>query len=63
VEPGYADWGQIVSFARDYIVSLDTYWYVILFPALALLFYGLGWNLLGDAMRDILDPKLRGKTG
>ncbi len=63
VEPGYADWGQIVSFARNYIVSLDVYWYVILFPALALLFYGLGWNLLGDAMRDILDPKLRGKTG
>lgn len=62
VEAGYADWGQIVSFARNYIVSLDTYWYVILFPALALLFYGLGWNLLGDAMRDILDPKLRGKT-
>ncbi len=63
VEPGYADWGQIVSFARSYIVSLDTYWYVILFPGLALLFYGLGWNLLGDALRDILDPKLRGKSG
>ncbi len=59
VEPGYADWGQIVSFARDYIISLDTFWYVILFPAIALLMYGLGWNLLGDAMRDILDPKLR----
>lgn len=62
VEAGYADWGQIVSFARDYIVSLNTYWYVILFPAIALLLYGLGWNLLGDAMRDILDPKLRGKS-
>jgi peptide/nickel transport system permease protein len=59
VEPGYADWGQIVSFARNYIISLDTFWYVILFPAIALLLYGLGWNLLGDAMRDILDPKLR----
>jgi peptide/nickel transport system permease protein len=59
VEPGYADWGQIVSFARDYIISLDTFWYVIVYPAVALLLYGLGWNLLGDAMRDILDPKLR----
>jgi peptide/nickel transport system permease protein len=59
VEAGYADWGQIVSFARDYIISLDTYWYVIVYPAVALLLYGLGWNLLGDAMRDILDPKLR----
>lgn len=63
VEPGYADWGQIVSFARNYIVSLDTFWYVIVFPAIALLLYGLGWNLLGDALRDILDPKLRGKIG
>ena len=60
VEPGYADWGQIVSFARDYIVTLDTHWYVILFPGLALLLYGLGWNLIGDALRDILDPRLRG---
>lgn len=59
VEPGYADWGQIVSFARNYIISSADYWYVILFPAIALLLYGLGWNLLGDAMRDILDPKLR----
>jgi ABC-type dipeptide/oligopeptide/nickel transport system permease subunit len=27
---------------------------------MALLLYGLGWNLVGDALRDILDPKLRG---
>ncbi|HFE67580.1 MAG TPA: ABC transporter permease [Chloroflexi bacterium] len=62
VEVGYADWGQIVSFARDWILTLDTHWYIVLFPGLALLLYGLGWNLLGDALRDILDPKLRGKT-
>ena len=59
VEPGYADWGQIVSFARDWILTLDKHWYIVLFPGLALLLYGLGWNLLGDALRDILDPKLR----
>ena len=59
VEPGYADWGQIVSFARDWILSLDRYWFIVLYPGLALLLYGLGWNLLGDALRDILDPKLR----
>lgn len=62
VEVGYADWGQIVSFARDWILTLDQHWYIVLFPGLALLLYGLGWNLLGDALRDILDPKLRGKT-
>lgn len=59
VEPGYADWGQIVSFARDWILTLDKHWYIVLYPGMALLLYGLGWNLLGDALRDILDPKLR----
>lgn len=60
VQDGYADWGQIVSRARDWILSLDQYWYIIVFPGMALLLYGLGWNLIGDALRDILDPKLRG---
>ena len=61
VQVGYADWGQVVSHARDWILTLDTHWYIILFPGMALLLYGLGWNLVGDAMRDILDPKLRGR--
>jgi peptide/nickel transport system permease protein len=56
---GYADWGQIISFARDWILSLDTHWYIILFPGLALIVFGLGWNLIGDALRDILDPRMR----
>jgi peptide/nickel transport system permease protein len=57
-EIGYADWGQIVSFSRDWILSLDVYWYIIVFPGMALLLFGLGWNLIGDALRDILDPRL-----
>lgn len=61
VQEGYTDWGQIVSFARSFILSLDQYWYIIVYPGMALLLYGLGWNLVGDALRDILDPKLRGK--
>lgn len=61
VQVGYADWGQIVSHARDWILTLDQHWYIIVFPGVALLLYGLGWNLIGDALRDILDPKLRGK--
>ena len=59
---GYADWGQGVSFARAWILTLDQHWYIIVFPGIALLLYGLGWNLIGDAVRDIMDPKLRGKT-
>lgn len=60
---GYADWGQVVSFARDWILSLDKQWWIVLYPGLALIFFGLGWNLVGDALRDILDPKLRGARG
>jgi peptide/nickel transport system permease protein len=56
---GYTDWGQIVSFARSWILSLDEYWYIIVFPGIALLLYGLGWNLVGDGLRDVLDPKMR----
>jgi peptide/nickel transport system permease protein len=61
VQEGYADWGQIVSFARAWILTLDQTWWIVVYPGLALLFYGLGWNLVGDALRDILDPKLRGR--
>jgi peptide/nickel transport system permease protein len=62
-EVGYADWGQIISFARDWILNLDTHWYIIVFPGVALIIFGLGWNLIGDALRDILDPRLRGEHG
>lgn len=61
VQVGYADWGQIVSHARDWILTLDTHWYIIVYPGAALLLYGLGWNLLGDALRDIMDPRMRGR--
>ena len=57
---GYADWGQLLSFARSWITSLGTYWYIVAWPGLALVLFVLGWNLLGDALRDVLDPKLRG---
>lgn len=60
---GYADWGQIVSFARDWILSLDTYWFIIVYPGSALILFGLGWNLIGDGLRDILDPRMRGARG
>ncbi len=59
-EVGYADWGQLLSFARNWIPSLATYWYIIVYPGIALLLYVLAWNLVGDAFRDALDPKLRG---
>jgi peptide/nickel transport system permease protein len=61
-EIGYADWGQVLSFARNWITSLDTYWYIIVWPGLALMLYVMGFNLVGDALRDVLDPRMRGKS-
>ncbi len=59
---GYADWGQVLSFARNWITSLDTYWYIIVWPGLTLMLFVMGWNLVGDALRDVLDPRMRGKA-
>lgn len=61
-EVGYADWGQVLSFARNWITSLDTYWYIIVWPGLTLVLYVMGFNLVGDALRDVLDPRMRGKS-
>jgi len=62
---GYADWGQIISFSRSYIYGRTNdpfcYWYTFVIPGLFIFSFVLGWNLLGDAMRDILDPTLRRK--
>jgi peptide/nickel transport system permease protein len=59
---GYADWGQLTQFARNWIVGPPgepfKYWYAVFIPGLFILFFVLGWNLLGDAFRDIFDPRL-----
>ena len=60
-EVGYADWGQLISFARNWIPVLSQYWWIVIYPAIALILFVLGWNLVGDALRDIMDPKMRGQ--
>ena len=57
---GYADWGQMISFARNWVPSLVQYWYIVVYPGVAIVLFVLAWNLVGDALRDILDPRLRG---
>jgi peptide/nickel transport system permease protein len=60
---GYADWGQMISFARGWIwAGIENpwqYWYTFTIPGIFIFTFVLGWNLLGDAFRDILDPTLR----
>ena len=64
-ESGYADWGQMVSMCRDWIVGPPgdrlAYWYVVFTPGFVIAMFVLGWNLLGDAARDVFDPKMRRK--
>jgi peptide/nickel transport system permease protein len=56
-QPPTAEWGVMVSDGRQFIM---TQWWVSTFPGLAILIVVLGFNLLGDGLRDVLDPRLRG---
>jgi len=58
-EPGYADWGTILSYSRNWMTMLDQSWFAIVFPGIAMVLFVLAWNLVGDALRDIFDPRLR----
>jgi peptide/nickel transport system permease protein len=52
----YADWGQILSYSRNW--QGTEFWYTIFYPAIAMILFVLAWNLVGDALRDIFDPRL-----
>ena len=53
-QPPDPDWGLMVSEGRG---SVFTYWWVSTFPGLAIFITVLGFNLLGDSLRDMLDPR------
>lgn len=54
VPPSIPTWGRIVSDGREYVTSA---WWISLFPGLAILLTVMGMNLLGDWLRETLDPK------
>ena len=58
-----ADWGQMLSVSRDWIVGSPSnafeYWYTYVPVSVAILLFSIGWNLIGDGMRDVMDPRLR----
>jgi peptide/nickel transport system permease protein len=58
VAPGTPSWGQDLS-GRNRLFWREAWW-VVLAPGVAISLVVLGFNLLGDALRDILDPRLRG---
>lgn len=59
--PRYADWGQLIHQSVNWATYGLKYWWTFVFPGLFITLFCLGWNLLGDAFRDILDPLYRRK--
>jgi len=60
VPEGYADWGQMISSARNRIPSIEKDWYIVVYPGSAIVLFSLAWNLIGDTVRDLLDPRMSG---
>jgi len=56
VQPPHPEWGTMLASARDYI---ERAWWVVSLPGLAILASVLAINLVGDGLRDALDPKLK----
>jgi len=57
-QPPSPEWGAMLTAAREF--AREAWWYMT-FPGLALSLTVLGFNLLGDGLRDFLDPRLRGR--
>jgi peptide/nickel transport system permease protein len=56
VQPPTPSWGRMLADGRDF---LATAWWISTFPGLAIMSLVLGVNLLGDWVRDVLDPRIR----
>lgn len=59
VQPPTPEWGNILNNGLDFIYDFSTRWHVIVFPALFIVVAELCFNLLGDGLRDAMDPRMR----
>lgn len=57
--PPAPSWGNIIAEGRDFSIEA---WWIMLFPGVAISLAALGMNLLGDGLRDVLDPRLKVET-
>jgi peptide/nickel transport system permease protein len=55
-QPPQPEWGAMIAGGRRFIID---YWWVATMPGIAILIVSLGFNLLGDGLRDVFDPKAR----
>lgn len=56
IQPPTPSWGTMLAEGRDYMLMQ---WWLAAYPGLAIFMAALGINLVGDAMRDLMDPRLR----
>jgi peptide/nickel transport system permease protein len=59
-DPSRPEWGQMLTGANNYLQNAP---FLAIIPGLAIVVSALGFNLIGDALREALDPKLRGRVG
>lgn len=57
-QPPEPEWGQILAESRNYVFTSP---HMVFFPGIAITITVLGFNLLGDGLRDVLDPRMRGQ--
>jgi peptide/nickel transport system permease protein len=60
IQPPTAEWGIMLSKGREYIWMAP---YLSIFPGVAIIIVVLGFNLVGDGLRDTLDPKTKKWSG
>lgn len=58
IQPPQSEWGVMTAEGASYIVTGE--WWLFLFPGLAIMITVLAFNLVGDGLRDFLDPRMRG---
>jgi peptide/nickel transport system permease protein len=58
---GSSTWGEMLVIGKDWVLGpgggIFTYWWVFVPATLALVLFGIGWNLLGDGLSEVLDPR------
>jgi len=59
-----ADWGMILKVSRNWVIGTPVnafeYWYMYVPPIVVIVLFSMGWGLIGDGLREVLDPRLRG---
>ncbi|MGH7300036.1 MAG: ABC transporter permease [Candidatus Rokuibacteriota bacterium] len=58
IRPPTSEWGAMTAEGAGYIVSGE--WWIFVFPGVAIMAVVLSFNLIGDALRDVLDPRMKG---